>query len=97
MYYRNPIKIMRTTRLNDGILRVHRLSVVTPAQLHKSDFVFRFYVCGGTFDNPQGYFFYLCVEQFLALYALMGFLDLPELLVLSACFELYGLGWRTTV
>jgi hypothetical protein len=29
---------------------------VTPAQLYKSDFVFRFYVYGGTFDNPPGYF-----------------------------------------
>jgi hypothetical protein len=47
MYYRNPIKIMCTTRLNDGIFTVHRFSVVTPARLHKSDFVFRFYVYGG--------------------------------------------------
>jgi hypothetical protein len=37
MYYRNPIKIMCTTRS------------------HKSDFVFRFYVYGGKFDNPPGY------------------------------------------
>jgi hypothetical protein len=28
---------------------------VTPARLHKSDFVFRFYVYGGTSDNPPGY------------------------------------------
>jgi hypothetical protein len=28
---------------------------VTPARLHKSDFIFRFYVYGGTFDNPPGY------------------------------------------
>jgi hypothetical protein len=55
MYSRNPIKIMYTTRLNDGIFRVHRFSVVTPARLHRSDFVFRFYVYGGTFDNPPGY------------------------------------------
>jgi hypothetical protein len=46
-----------TTRLNDGIFKVHRFSVVTPARLHKSDFVFRSYVYGGTFDNPPGYFF----------------------------------------
>jgi hypothetical protein len=45
-----------TTRLNDGIFRVHRLSAVTPTRLHKSDFVFRFYVYDGTFDNPQGDF-----------------------------------------
>jgi hypothetical protein len=44
-----------TTRLNDGIFRVHRLSVVTLAQLHRSDFIFRFYVYGGTFDNSPGY------------------------------------------
>jgi hypothetical protein len=55
MYYRNPIKIMYTTRLNDGIFRVHRFPVMTPARLHKSDFVFRFYVYGDTFDNPPGY------------------------------------------
>jgi hypothetical protein len=44
-----------TTRLNDGILRVHRFSVVTPARLHRSDFIFRFYVYGGIFNNIQGY------------------------------------------
>jgi hypothetical protein len=44
-----------TTRLNDGIFKVHRFSVVTPARLHKSDSIFRFYVYGGTFDNPPGY------------------------------------------
>jgi hypothetical protein len=46
---------MCTTRLNNGMFRVHRFSVVTPARLHKSDFVFRFYVYGGTFDNPRRY------------------------------------------
>jgi hypothetical protein len=45
-----------TTRLNDGIFRVHWFSVVTPARLHQSECVFRFYVYGGTFDNPPGYF-----------------------------------------
>jgi hypothetical protein len=44
-----------TTRLNDGIFKVHRFSVGTPARLHWSDFIFRFYVYGGTFDNPPGY------------------------------------------
>jgi hypothetical protein len=28
---------------------------MTPTRLHESDFVFRFYVYGGTFDNPPGY------------------------------------------
>jgi hypothetical protein len=28
---------------------------VTPARLHRSDFVFRFYVYGCTFVNPPGY------------------------------------------
>jgi hypothetical protein len=56
MYYKNPIKIMYTTRLNDGMFRVHRFSFATPARPHKSDFVFRFYVYGGTFDNSQGDF-----------------------------------------
>jgi hypothetical protein len=46
-----------TTRLNDGIFIVHRFSIATPARLRKSDFVFRFYVYGGTFDNQRGYFF----------------------------------------
>jgi hypothetical protein len=72
MYYRNPIKIMFTTRLNDGIFRVHRLSAVTLTRLHRSDFIFRFYVYGGTFDNPPGYllsvrgtvFGALCVDGF---------------------------------
>jgi hypothetical protein len=45
-----------TTRLNDGIFKVHRFSVMTPARLHRSDFVFRFYVYDGTFVNPPGYF-----------------------------------------
>jgi hypothetical protein len=56
MYYRNPIKIMCTTRLNDGIFTVHRFSVATSARLRKSECVFRFYVYGGIFDNPPGFF-----------------------------------------
>jgi hypothetical protein len=28
---------------------------VTPARLHRSGFIFRFYVYGGTFVNPPGY------------------------------------------
>jgi hypothetical protein len=63
MYYGNPIKVMCTTRLNDGIFTVHRFSVATCARLRKLECVFRFYVYGGTFDNPPG-FFYLHVEQF---------------------------------
>jgi hypothetical protein len=33
MYYRNPIKIMSTARLNDGIFTVDRFSVATSARL----------------------------------------------------------------
>jgi hypothetical protein len=44
-----------TTRLNDSIFKVHRFSVVTPARLRWSDFIFRFYIYGGTFDNLPGY------------------------------------------
>jgi hypothetical protein len=58
-----------TTRLNDGIFRVHRFSVVTPARLHRSDFIFRFYVYGGTFDNPPGYLLSACGTVFGALCA----------------------------
>jgi hypothetical protein len=43
-----------TTRLNDSIFTVHRVSVATSARLHKSESVFRFYVYGGIFDNPPG-------------------------------------------
>jgi hypothetical protein len=81
MYYRNPIKIMCTIRLNDGIFRVW-FSVMTPAQLHKLDAVFRIYLYGGKFDNPPGY----CLsarETIFGTVALMGFLDLLGLLV---CF-----------
>jgi hypothetical protein len=71
-----------TTRLNDGIFRVHRFPVVTPARLYKLDFIFRFYVYGGTFATHRG-IYCLHVEQFLALYALIVFLDMLRLLV---CF-----------
>jgi hypothetical protein len=85
MYYRNPIKIMCTTRLNDGIFRVHRFFVATPAQLHKSDFVFRFYVYGSTFDNPPGYllsargtvFGALCAHGFFGFVRTIGVLSAP--------------------
>jgi hypothetical protein len=56
MHYRNPIKIMCTTRLNDGIFTVHRFSVATSTRLRKSECVFRFFVYGGIFDNPPGFF-----------------------------------------
>jgi hypothetical protein len=69
MYYRNPTKTMCITRLNDCIFRVHRFSVVTLAQLHKSDFVFRFYVYSGTFDSPQGYLLFAHETVFGALCA----------------------------
>jgi hypothetical protein len=52
---------------------------VTPARLHRSDFIFRFYV---HLTTHRG-IYYLHVEQFLALYALIGFLDMLGLLV---CF-----------
>jgi hypothetical protein len=69
-------------RLNDGIFKVHRFSVVTPARLHKSDFIFRFYVYGGTFDNPPGYLLSARGTVFGALCA-VGLLDMLGLLV---CF-----------
>jgi hypothetical protein len=53
-----------TARLNGGIFTVHRFSVATSARLRKSECVFQFYVYGGIFDNPPG-FFYLHVEQFV--------------------------------
>jgi hypothetical protein len=72
MYYRNPIKIMCTIRLNDGIFTVHRFSVATSARLRKSECVFRFYVYGGIFDNLPGYFC-LHVEYLWALQVPMDF------------------------
>jgi hypothetical protein len=42
---------------------------VTPARLHRSDFVFRFYVYGGTFVNPPGYLLSARGTAFSALYA----------------------------
>jgi hypothetical protein len=76
------IGFLSTTRLNDGIFRVHRFSVVTPARLHDSDFVFRFYVYGGTFDNLPEYLLSARGTVFGASRA-YGFLDLLGLLV---CF-----------
>jgi hypothetical protein len=98
MYYRNPIKIMCTTRLNDGIFRVHRFSVVTPARLHKSDFVFRFYVYGGTFDSSLGYLLSARGTAFGALCA-DGFFWIcwDYWCDFCLCFGLCSLGWRTTV
>jgi hypothetical protein len=85
MYYRNPIKVMCTTRLNDGIFRVHRFSVVTPARLHKSDFVFRFYVYGSTFDNPPGYLLSTRGTVFgvLCAYGFFGFVGATSVLSAS--------------
>jgi hypothetical protein len=85
MYNRNPIKIICTTRLNDGIFRVHWFSIVTPARLHKSNFVFRFYVYGGTFDNPPGYLLSvrgtilgaLCAHGFFGFVGTAGVLSVP--------------------
>jgi hypothetical protein len=55
LYYRNPIKFMCTTRLNDGIFTVNRFSVATSARLRQSECVFRFFVYGRIFDNPSGF------------------------------------------
>jgi hypothetical protein len=55
MYYRNPIKILRTTRFNNGIFRVYWFSVVTLTRLHRSDFIFQFYIYGGIFDEQPEY------------------------------------------
>jgi hypothetical protein len=63
--------------------RVHRFSVVSPARPHKSDFVFRFYVYGGTFDNPPGYLLSAHGTVFGSLCADGFFLDMLGL-VLSA-------------
>jgi hypothetical protein len=88
MYYRNPIKIMCTTRLNDGIFTVRRFSIATSAHLHKSECVFRFYVYGGIFDNPPGYFC-LHVEHLWALKVPMGFwIGIGITALPSACFWL---------
>jgi hypothetical protein len=55
---------------------------VTPAQLHWSDFIFQFYVYGGTFDNPPGYLLSARGTVFGAL-CTDGLLDMLGLLV---CF-----------
>jgi hypothetical protein len=56
---------------------------VTPARLHRSDFVFRFYVYGGTFVNPPGYslsvrgtvFGTLCADGFFGYVGTTGVLS----------------------
>jgi hypothetical protein len=65
---------MYTTRLNDGIFRVHRFSVVTPARLHFDSTYMAVHL-----TTHRG-IYYPHVEQFLALYV---FLDMLGLLV---CF-----------
>jgi hypothetical protein len=70
MYYRNPIKC--TTRLNDGIFRVHRFSVVTPLDYTNRILYFDSTYTAVHLTTHRG-IYYLHVEQFLALYALMGF------------------------
>jgi hypothetical protein len=97
------MKIICTTRLNDGIFRVHRFSVVTPARLHRSDFIFPVYVYGSTLDNPPGYLLSAYGTVFGALCACGFFLDMLCLLRLLAmdmwdywcafcfCFRPYGL------
>jgi hypothetical protein len=96
MYCRNPITIMCATRLNDGIFRVLGFPL-TPARLHKSDFVFRFYVYGGIFGNPPRYFF-ICTWNSFGGFIRSSFLDLLDYrCAFCLCFELCSLGWRTTV
>jgi hypothetical protein len=63
-----------TIRLNDDIFRAHLFSVVTPARVHKSDGVFRFYVYGGTFDNPPGRFYLNIYRTSLGTLNAYGFL-----------------------
>jgi hypothetical protein len=72
MCCRSPIKIMCTTRLNVGIFRVHRFSVVTPTRPNKSDFIFDSTYTAVHLTTYLG-IYSLHMEQFLALYALMGF------------------------
>jgi hypothetical protein len=43
-------------------------------RLRKLECVFRFYVHGGIFDNPPGFFFYLHVEQFVFVFVFICFL-----------------------
>jgi hypothetical protein len=88
MYYRNPIKIMWTTQLNDSIFSRLSVSLGTSAQLYKSDFVFRFYVHGDTFDNPSELFFFLSARGtvFGALYVYGLFLfSLLVVWLLTSC------------
>jgi hypothetical protein len=71
-----------TTRLNDGIFTVHQFSVATSARLHQSECVFRFYISGGIFDNPPGFFLsargtvYFCFFVFCFLFFVFCFLFL---------------------
>jgi hypothetical protein len=72
MHCRNPIKIMCTTRLNNGIFTVHRVTVATSTRLRKPEYDFRFYVYGKIFDNQPGFlsargtvWFYFCFFVFL--------------------------------
>jgi hypothetical protein len=57
---------------------------VTPARLHWSDFIFRFYVYGGTFDNPPGYLLSARGTVFGALCAYGSFGYVGTIGVLSA-------------
>jgi hypothetical protein len=56
---------------------------VTPARLYRSDFIFRFYVYGNIFHNPQGYLLSARGTVFGALCADGFFLDM---LRLPGCF-----------
>jgi hypothetical protein len=87
-----------TTRLNDGIFRIHWFSVVTPARLHKSDFDSTYTAVHLTTHRE---IFYLHVELFWGLYAPMGgfyfWICWDYSCAFCLCFGLCSLGWRTTV
>jgi hypothetical protein len=68
---------------------------VTPAWLHNSDFVFRFYVYGGIFDSPSKYFLSARGTVFGALYAygFFGFVGTTGVLSASVSdFVVWGGG-----
>jgi hypothetical protein len=92
-----------TTRLNYGIFRVHQFSVVIPAELHKSDFIFRFYVYGSTFDNPPGYllsahgtvFGALCADRFFGYVGTTGVVSgsVSDFVVWDGGLPFSGISW----
>jgi hypothetical protein len=43
------------TQLKDGRFTVHKFLVLTSAELHQSEYVFRSHIYDGIFDNPRGF------------------------------------------